>query len=237
MKLLIVSATLLEVKPLLDRSELIQVIHPPFLYQYQLKNQYDEVNVPINFYLLHTSPGLMPTAYHLGNTFGKIEFDWVINAGICGSFNLQMPLGSILHITEEEVGDWGAEDEANGFIPIKTMDFFNSDSFPFQKGKLINDDLQLQHPLIQSLTKVKGISVNKVSGKQVEITKLKEIFEADVESMESAAVFYACLCEQKPFACIRSVSNYVESRNKESWDMPLAVAKLNDVLFEILAFS
>ncbi|HMQ88955.1 MAG TPA: hypothetical protein PKB07_15270, partial [Flavilitoribacter sp.] len=61
---------------------------------------------------------------------------------------------------------------------------------------------------------------------------------ADIETMEGAAFFYVCLMESVPFLAIRSISNYVEARNREAWDIPGAIRALNDVvkgLLEILA--
>jgi futalosine hydrolase len=46
--------------------------------------------------------------------------------------------------------------------------------------------------------------------------------------MEGAAVLYSC--EQTGIPClqVRSISNYVEPRSKESWKIDLAVKNLND---------
>jgi len=55
-----------------------------------------------------------------------------------------------------------------------------------------------------------------------------------VESMEGAAFFYACLMAEVPFLEIRSISNFVEPRNRDAWDLPLAIGNLNQVLAEIL---
>jgi len=52
--------------------------------------------------------------------------------------------------------------------------------------------------------------------------------------MEGAAFFYACLLSGVPFHEVRSISNFVEERDKSKWDIPLALANLNNVLFEIL---
>ncbi len=56
-----------------------------------------------------------------------------------------------------------------------------------------------------------------------------------METMESAGVFYVCLMEKVNFLAIRAISNFVEPRNKEAWNIPLAIANLNRVLFEIIA--
>ena len=52
--------------------------------------------------------------------------------------------------------------------------------------------------------------------------------------MEGAAFFYACLLGGVRFHQIRSISNFVEERDRSKWDIPLALANLNKTLFEIL---
>ena len=52
--------------------------------------------------------------------------------------------------------------------------------------------------------------------------------------MEGAAFFYVCLQEKIPFLQIRSISNYVEKRNKSNWNIPLAIDNLNVVLLDII---
>ena len=53
---------------------------------------------------------------------------------------------------------------------------------------------------------------------------------ADVESMEGAAFFEACLAAGIPFAEIRSISNRVGEADRSRWDIPLALAKLQEAL-------
>jgi futalosine hydrolase len=62
------------------------------------------------------------------------------------------------------------------------------------------------------------------------IGTLKQIYHADLESMEGAAFFYACLSDGVPFAEIRSVSNYVAERDKSHWNVPLAIQNLDKTL-------
>ncbi|MNH40683.1 Futalosine hydrolase [compost metagenome] len=59
------------------------------------------------------------------------------------------------------------------------------------------------------------------------IAKALKLFPAEVESMEGAAFFYVCLSEGVKCVQLRSISNYVERRNRESWNIPLAIKNLN----------
>jgi futalosine hydrolase len=74
-----------------------------------------------------------------------------------------------------------------------------------------------------------------VHGAEASIQKIRDKYpEIQVESMEGAAFFYACLAAGVPFAEIRSISNRVEPRNRDAWDLPLAIRNLNGVLVGML---
>jgi futalosine hydrolase len=51
--------------------------------------------------------------------------------------------------------------------------------------------------------------------------------------MEGAAFFYVCSRENIPFLAIRAVSNKVEPRNREKWNIPLAIKNLSEKLGEL----
>lgn len=53
---------------------------------------------------------------------------------------------------------------------------------------------------------------------------------ADIESMEGAAFFEACLRRGVPFAEIRAVSNPVGESDRSRWDIPLALHRLETAL-------
>jgi futalosine hydrolase len=55
-----------------------------------------------------------------------------------------------------------------------------------------------------------------------------------VESMEGAAFFYACMIEKIPCAQIRAVSNFIEKRNRDNWNIALAIKNLNETAIEII---
>jgi futalosine hydrolase len=52
--------------------------------------------------------------------------------------------------------------------------------------------------------------------------------------MEGAAFFYACREAGVPCLQIRAVSNYVEKRNRDAWQIGLAVKNLNTFAVELL---
>ena len=176
-----------------------------------------------DFDVLITGVGMTATAFALGQKLSA-RYNLVLNLGIAGSFDRNIPLGTVLNITTDEFSELGAEDHDN---------FHSIDKLGFGKGvhqaqnNLLSDQLN-------SLLKVKGITVNMVHGNQQSIEQIIERLHPTTESMEGAAVFYCC--EQLGIPClqIRSVSNYVEPRNRNNWEIALAITNLNKWAIEFL---
>ena len=61
-----------------------------------------------------------------------------------------------------------------------------------------------------------------------------KLFQPDIETMEGAVFMYICNAEKIKCAQIRSISNYVEERNKKSWNIVLAIEKLNETAIQII---
>jgi len=179
--------------------------------------------------LLITGVGQMLTAYALGKTLAEEKFDLAINAGVAGAFDQNRELGSVVHVITEQLGDLGVEEADGRFRSMHELDLLNPHGFPFQDAKLTNP----QAEQYDFLPKVNGLTVNKVHGYSESIALAKKRYQADVESMEGAAFFYACLMAEVPFLEIRAISNYVEPRNRDNWQLSLAIDNLNQVLIEI----
>jgi futalosine hydrolase len=99
---------------------------------------------------------------------------------------------------------------------------------------MFSENYSISNPWIDSLKKVKGITVNTVHGNEVAIEKVKQLYQPDVESMEGAAFFAGCVRAGGDFIQIRAISNYVEKRDKSKWQMPLAIKNLNDFLINFI---
>jgi futalosine hydrolase len=226
MKILIVAATWMEIKPL-----------EQFLLHADEKGTLQTHAVE----LMITGPGLVSTAFQLGKNLPIAEWDLAIDAGICGAFSTEMNLGSIVHVTEDRFGDLGAEDE-DSFLDAFEINLLDENKFPFQKGWLPNFSLQKleeKFPLLQKfleeIPSVKAISVNKVHGNERSIFSIQKKYGATIETMEGAAVHFACALQSQPFIQLRSVSNFIEPRNKDHWNIPLAISNLNKKLIELIA--
>lgn len=223
MYILIVSATSLEIDPMLKNFELLKKKESNLTFY-----KYRDFDIDV----LITGIGMVATAYYLGKILQSYKYDIAINAGIAGCFDKNIALGEVLNITSDSFSELGAE---NGeyFLSLVDLKLIEEDSFPFSNLELINDSV-LKSEIVNQLIKVKGITVNTIHGNEENIEKIKKRFNPVTESMEGAAFMYACKLQNLKHIQIRSVSNYVEKRNKEAWNIPLAINNLNKILIEIL---
>lgn len=175
------------------------------------------------FDLLITGVGMTATAFALGQHLSA-DYDLVLNLGIAGCYDRSIPLGSVLNITEDQFSELGAEDRDN---------FLTIDDLGFGKSSYIATG-NLRLPAFTSVKQVKGITVNKVHGNTTSISAVISRLNPVTESMEGAAVFFCA--EQLGIPCVqvRSISNYVEERNRDSWKIGLAVNELNTWAIEFL---
>ncbi len=208
MKLLVVAATSAEISG---------------LYQHFGLAEANLVQTP-EFDILITGVGMTATAFALGRQLNQ-SYSLVLNVGIAGSFDPTFELGSLVNVTTDIFAELGAEDHES-FLSIDQLGFGTNTFFNNYVEKSVATD---------QLPKVKGITVNQVHGQAASIELAMTRFEAQPESMEGAAVFYACSQMNLPCLQVRSISNYVEPRNKESWQIGLAIKNLNSWLVNFVA--
>lgn len=220
MKILIVSATPFETAPL--RQHLQGNFWPHSDTHFQKDN--------LDVTLIVTGVGMTLTAFNLGGLLARQSFGLAINAGIAGAFSSQFGIGDVVNVTAERFADLGVEEADGSFTDVHDLGLVDANAAPFAAGWLLNPRTEG----FDFLPSCKGLTVNKVHGFQPSIDALRSKYEADVESMEGAAFFMACLLAKVPFLQIRSISNYVESRNRAGWDLPLAIKNLNEVLISIV---
>jgi len=179
------------------------------------------------FSLLITGVGQVPTAYHLSKTFTENKFTAAINLGVAGALDHEIPLGTVVNITRDEFADLGAEN-GDEFLSLFNLELANANENPFSNSKLFPilfpfGEMGVQVKNIRSVT---GASVNTVHGASASIMAFQKRSDAQIESMEGAAFFYACNMANVPSLQIRSISNYVEPRNRNNWRMDLALESL-----------
>lgn len=175
--------------------------------------------------ILIAGPGAVPTAFALTRYSGSYEF--IINAGIAGSFTPELPIGRVVLVESDAFADYGVDDNGR---------FIHLDSLPFASKRGIKIGAMVC-PYLGSidvgLQRVRGITVSFASGSAERISFLRR-WNAQVETMESAAAFYVCLNLGIPFVCLRAISNFVEPRNPQNWHIDLAVEKLWEEIAAII---
>lgn len=210
MKLLLVAATLPEIQPLLSA--------------FQMDSNADGKHIGKHFVnVLITGAGMVPTAFSLGRHLAKNQYDLAINLGIAGSFDFDLSFGDVCLVKEDTFAELGAED-GEDFLPFDTLNL----------GKA--SQIHYPHPefTLPVLNKVNAITVNKVHGHELSIAAAIARFNPQIESMEGASFFYACNESGVNCIQIRSISNYVERRNREKWNIELAIKNLNDTIVSLL---
>ena len=174
--------------------------------------------------ILVTGIGIHNTTFQLTKLMSKHRYDLAVQAGIAGSFDTALPLGSVVGISSDRFGDLGIEDH-DVYLDLFETGLAEKDGFPFVMGALPAPAIDNQ--LIADLPSVSGLTVNTVSGSAATIEKRKAKYNCAIESMEGAAFHFVCRSEKIPFAQIRAISNYVTPRDRSSWKMKEAIDNLN----------
>ena len=167
--------------------------------------------------ILISGVGMVNTTFNLTKHLSKNTYDLVVNIGIAGSFNNLLMIGDVVEVVEDNFSEIGFED---GESFSEFTDFEVANTFRVE-GRT-------------NLKQVKAITVNTVHGNENSITEIVNRFKPDLESMEGAAVFAVCKEFNIPCVQIRSISNKVEKRNKENWNIPLAIQNLNTTVAKII---
>ena len=168
---------------------------------------------------LVTGVGMVATAIELSKKLIENDYDLVINAGIAGSFNRSIEIGQVVEVVKDTFSEIGAQD-GNQFLSPNDIGL-DLDNVFHNESKT-------------SFDKVSGITVNTIHGEDTSIVRVMYRLNPQVETMEGAAFFMTCQRFSVNCMQLRSISNYVEKRNKSRWDIPKAIKNLNIELNNIL---
>jgi futalosine hydrolase len=175
--------------------------------------------------VLVTGVGMVATAAHAARALARTRYDVAFNFGVCGSFDPELALGTVVHIASDRLSELGVED-GERFRPIEELGLGQTSVF-------VNESPPINAGL-NELPRVTGITVNTVHGDEASIAAVRARCTPHVESMEGAAFAYACSLAGIPYAQVRAVSNVVERRNRDAWRMDLAIRNLNDAALRIV---
>lgn len=201
---------------------------PAFL---EMNNLYTSDSQRFKVQFHQTGVGMLATAVSLTKLVLDEKPDLIIQAGIAGSFDAAVPLGKVIIVNEETVGDLGVEEDGK-WKDVFDLKLEKSSYPPFERRKLPNPWLTKFNLL--KLPEVNSITVNEVSTNTERIQQLIKKYNPVTESMEGAALHYVCRQANIPFVQIRAVSNYIGERNKANWKMKEAIDNLNQVLLKYI---
>lgn len=219
---LIVSATRLEILPLLQYFG-IGVTADSDVELISLPNTKASV--------LITGVGIHRMTFSLTAALHHIKPGLLINAGLAGSFDSEsIKTGDLVTVSRDRFGDLGAEDKDGSFLDIYDLGL-DALSNPFMKDGWITP---APVKYFGDHRQVTSITVNKVHGSDESIKKIKAKYNPDTESMEGAAFHFVACKMNIPSVQIRTISNYVEPRNRNNWKINDAVQILNERLISFV---
>ena len=175
--------------------------------------------------------GGFSTMYSLTKYCCENQPDFVIHAGICGSFDETLQLGEVVNVMIDNFADFGVFENGKWKTGFE-MGLLSSHKIPFTEGQLVapNND-------IADFSKVVGVTSQTITSSNEHKTLLLKMFQPSIESMEGAYIHYVCIKESIPFIHLRAISNYVCERDKSKWQTRLAIENLhksvNNVIMQI----
>jgi futalosine hydrolase len=216
-KILYITATKFEAGTLNKVSEIVSV-------QERFRNT--ELNQ------LVTGVGSISTAWALMHWIAeKGKPDLMINGGIAGSYKDEFLPGDVVIPYSDCFADAGIED-GDDFFTLSEAGLTGADEFPYKDG-LLYTDKGIFDRMKSILKPVRAITVNTATGSEYSMKKLSGKYNPDIETMEGATFFYICCRESIPFLAVRAISNKVEKRNRNNWNIDLALNNLSEKLIEL----
>lgn len=180
-----------------------------------------------------TGIGSVATAWAMTKHFSSgLVTDLAINIGIAGSYNDEIRTGDVVLPVSDCFADAGIETKS-GFLTLSEAGLQEPDAFPFKSGRIVSENSFVSQS-VRILRPVNAVTVNTATGSENSIKMMIQKYHPDIETMEGAAFFYICSREKIPFLAIRAISNKVEPRDREKWNMQLAIENLSAKLKEVL---
>ena len=195
--------------------------------------------------LLETGIGLVNTAQVLTGALETAPHVLVLQVGVGGAYpGSNLLIGDIAVATEENYGELGIETvdswesaEAIG-IPLLegNRDYFNT--FPLDSARVARAETLIRgwswHGIPPFFCKGPFVTVQQCTGTESKGRQLAERFGAICENMEGASAAHVCARYETPFLEVRGISNPVEDRNRDAWDLPLAAERAQQAVLTLI---
>ncbi len=173
--------------------------------------------------IIHISGlGMMISSYEVSNIIRAYDPNMIIHLGIAGALNAKLKIGQLVEVRTESIVDMGAEKKDKSMLSMHHLvSSYDGNVLPWNQQILRNPYKKLA-PEIQS---VSGLTVPFTSG-SLDTIERRQNKGKDIENMEGAAFFYTCLRMKTTFHSIRAISNFVQPRDRMSWDLDSAFNSL-----------
>jgi futalosine hydrolase len=137
--------------------------------------------------------GILSSCFSITKLILEQKPDLIIQAGIAGTFNNNHPLGKVVTVANEILGDTGVE-ENGGFKDLFDLNLQHESLFPFT-GKTLQNTFLTGLNFLQ-LQEVTGVTINEITTREKRIEELVAKYNPLIESMEGASLllpanFYA----------------------------------------------
>ena len=116
-----------------------------------------------------------------------------------------------MEVVKDTLSELGAQDGSQFLIPKDIG--LDLDNVILNKAKT-------------SFDSVSAITVNTIHGEDTSIVRVMYRLNPQIETMEGAAFFMTCQRFSVNCIQLRSISNYVEKRNRDAWEIELALSNL-----------
>ena len=181
--------------------------------------------------LFVTGVGAVNTTWTLARALGRFPYKLLVNVGVCGALDPALEVGSAVYIWRDSFGDLGAEDADGRLLDLRALNL----SLLTRQGEASYNTLEpppLPWPA-PPLPRAQGLTCNTAHGEAARIAALRAQWpQAQVESMEGAACFYAGVQSGLATVGIRGVSNRVEPRNRAAWQLTEAAEAAQRALMQ-----
>lgn len=186
--------------------------------------------------LLETGIGAVNAAQALTATLQDGHPTLVLQIGVGGAYlSSELSVGDLAIATEENYGDlgiltphgWQPADAIGIPILEKDRSYFNR--FPLDPSRVARAEALVRDIVwdTSSPEVCAGpfVTVQKCSGQTSTGNELAARFNAICETMEGAAAAHLCTLYEIPFLELRGISNRVEDRSRETWNLDLAAQR------------
>lgn len=147
----------------------------------------------------------------------------VLLFGVAGAFPLRhrsatppVARGGLCIVGSDRYGDEGVETPA-GFQDLNTLKLGDCGPFPANPRMAQAAAEVLGAPI------VRGVTVSSCSGTESSSQRMVQRCNADIETMEGAAVAWVCRQAELPLLHVRAISNWTGDRDRGEWDLGAAV--------------